>query len=1833
MEDIAIVGMGCLFPGYVTKEDFWEKMLRGESFTKQQVYQNKTVERGVMSRQESDAFFKKHLPDDFEALDAYGDLFKWLTYLCRETLADNDYLDQPEILQRTGLSLGIFGLPAYENAAFFNKKWDEYLTIEVDGLDLPEAPDVEKLFAKQYRVEGLQTDTEPTHFVMEKFGLGGPSINSNAACSSLPYAMKIAIMHLQRGTADMMLAGAQCYNQMDAAMTALFDVLGVLPNAGDNIPLDRTSKGVVPGSGAGMFLLKRLSDAKRDGDEILGVIESIGWSNDGGKKAILAPDEYGQSLAYEDAYKEDVSPEIDYIECHATGTEAGDIVEMRSITNFFREKGIQPMLGALKGSTGHFFTASSCAALAKVLLSMKHGQIPQTIHVKHAIDPQVVTQNTPWKQNGEVKRAAVNSFGFGGCNAHIVVREYDEAYEQKRAPQALPQKTAQPPKEVAVVGMGMHIGAIDSVDAYYRNLLNNQPLMKKAKKARWDEDIEKELPLLEISELPKGAYIDAFDLDYMEYKFPLKNDEYFLRKDFLLLKAAKEALLKAGVTPQSHPNTAVLINTALDYSEMNFSSSIELGEMIRETFPDLVNEQSQQILNFLREAELSRETPNSVPGLMPNIRVSRIAAQWGFHGPAFGLVNQAIGLEKILEIAQYLLTEEIVEQVVVGCVELLGEKEQLIAQKLLGNLDLMCEYGVSEGAVVFVLRKLETALAQNDVVYSVITDTELSPPKPDRKAQLTNSITQLLARHATEKSVGIVEMPLIQHKKEQVYLKEALAELTEYLDETQFSVQHIEEEVGFSGSLASAMALVKHSLQLFNGMKKESTATEADLWISDVPKHTVLLNNLDTHGYAAHVLLTDSKQTAIPTQKMHSKKICFPLAADTLAALQEALLALEIDSKKGMKTLFEQTSQQFLTQTGRYRLCLLAENKVALQEEIQLMKQQWQHFATKDFVYESKRGSYFTANPLEENAEIVYMFPPGEMFQSERFFDCLNKFPDLKQPYMDFTYGKIFDVPMIRDFGMASYLSESLQASLAVQLVRDKMGLTPERIAAVSQGEISALFALESVAFDAQYTLEELFTGLFKMMKQVALVDPVREGLVSETTKQWTSWYLVGENKDLARLVDKEPDAFITIVGSPTDCLIAGDEEACQRIMQEFQGIGVPIEANTIFHTPLVEQVYEKAEASAFSDQLYLKEGLSYTVYNSHTLASLVPMKKGELTKMFYQSLTRQVNYCEVIKKSYADGGRVFIDISTSHICSTWAENTLGNAKKLIVPIFADKYAIEDHFLRILAKLVAYQVPFDYEHYLAMFDFEVSDRPSLIRRVPMANQNRLSEILQAVLDEQAATPAVETTEPPVEVNVARQAPTTATKMDEQSHVTVATLEKSEPSSENPEAAAFFQRLIDSNAKAHQQYMQSEQQLLQQLVQEAARTQLAIAPQPSANSFAVRKPCLWDFDEIIAMNRYSFSSVLGEKYKEVDTYPIRARLPLPPFLFVHRITKIDAEFGVYRPSEIEIEFDITEDCILVSGEYVSNIIFTESAQIGIFLVAYIGIDITSKGALRFRIVNSNCRTFEPMPKVGATFRGVYRIKSFMRSGKTTMVTATYDVYVGDKLLMTLDSIGGFFTEQDLKSTKGIIDSELMKQKRLELKNHDRPNIDWQNTTQSYAQEDMNDFYQGKYLKFLPKALVAAHTSEEISHNFFTFKEMLINRVTTIQPDGGLYGLGEIIAERDIAPDYWAFDVHFLNDPVYPGSLLLEGLNHLAFLFLLHTGKILHSKTHQFLPNKDKFIKSAFRGQIRPVKSVITYKMNFREFITEDNRFTFTYDADIFWQGKNVCRVENLTISLE
>ena len=215
-----------------------------------------------------------------------------------------------------------------------------------------------------------------------------------------------------------------------------FDQAGALSPTGGCHAFDASADGFVRGEGCGVAVLKRLTDALRDGDRVLAVVRGSAVNQDGRSNGLMAPNPAAQMAVLRAAYANaGVAPrEVDYVETHGTGTLLGDPIEARALGTVLgrgRSEQSPLMIGAIKSNLGHLEAAAGIAGFIKTVLAVQRGRIPQNLHFQtpnphipfDQMRLKVVAEQREWPSVRRVRRAGVSSFGFGGTNAHVVIEQ------------------------------------------------------------------------------------------------------------------------------------------------------------------------------------------------------------------------------------------------------------------------------------------------------------------------------------------------------------------------------------------------------------------------------------------------------------------------------------------------------------------------------------------------------------------------------------------------------------------------------------------------------------------------------------------------------------------------------------------------------------------------------------------------------------------------------------------------------------------------------------------------------------------------------------------------------------------------------------------------------------------------------------------------------------------------------------------------------------------------------------------------------------------------------------------------------------------------------------------------------------------------------------------------------------------------------------------------------------------------------------------------------------------------------------------------------------------
>jgi phthiocerol/phenolphthiocerol synthesis type-I polyketide synthase B len=421
-EPIAVVGLGCRFPGGVNGPDsLWQFMVDGRC--------------GV-----SEVPPGRWAPFQ-DGSAALAETTRWGGYLDDVGGFDPDYFDIPPgeadkmdpqqrlLLEVAQEALDDAGIPADSLAETRTGVFAGACSLDYWGMAMADVS----------AVDGWSGTGGALSIIANRlsyfFDLRGPSVTVDTACSSSLVAVHLACQSLRSGESDVALA-AGVNVLLSPSPTRSFDVAEVLSGTGRCHAFDAAADGFVRSEGAGVVVLKRLSDALAAGDRVLAVVRGSAVNQDGRSNGLMAPNPASQMAVLRAAYADaGVDPrDVDYVEAHGTGTLLGDPIEARALGTVLGRgrPAEEPLLiGSVKTNLGHLEAAAGVAGFAKAVLALSRGSVPPTAgyrnpnpHIPFAkLRLKVVDNQADWPDRGRPRRAGVSSFGFGGTNAHVVLEQ------------------------------------------------------------------------------------------------------------------------------------------------------------------------------------------------------------------------------------------------------------------------------------------------------------------------------------------------------------------------------------------------------------------------------------------------------------------------------------------------------------------------------------------------------------------------------------------------------------------------------------------------------------------------------------------------------------------------------------------------------------------------------------------------------------------------------------------------------------------------------------------------------------------------------------------------------------------------------------------------------------------------------------------------------------------------------------------------------------------------------------------------------------------------------------------------------------------------------------------------------------------------------------------------------------------------------------------------------------------------------------------------------------------------------------------------------------------
>ncbi|MBA4030594.1 MAG: type I polyketide synthase [Planctomyces sp.] len=1746
----------------------------------------------------------------------------------------------------------------------------------------------------------------PAALIARELGWSGPAFTLDAACASSIYAIKLAMDELRAGRVDVMLAGG--LSRPDCQYTQIgFSQLKALSQGQKCRPLDARADGLVVGEGAGMFLLMRLEDALAGGHEIHGLLVEAGLSNDRGG-SLLSPRTEGQLRAMREAYtRAGWSPEsVDLIECHATGTPVGDQVEIASLHELWQ--GAAPrygksVLGAVKSNVGHLLTGAGAAALMKVLFALKHQTLPCTANFQQPAvllqerhSPfKVLSESQPWEapRSGLPRRAAVNGFGFGGINGHLLVEEFVPEFARRdlerqtadtRSQVSVLSKVVPEASEsdsIAIIGFSASLGGVSLLE-----LIERWQSRHPERGSPLEEDPQISWPI-------------------QRFRIPPVEQQDMLPQQGLMLDVASEAKAHAGLTGPLGDRCGLFVGIALDIASSNFHLRWRLEQELRDATAESSGERPRPSEDLrvvpppddihnshaLRKASgtchtpLEEEqltalldglhpplTPNRVMGNLGGIVASRVARELDCGGPSFVLSSEEVsGLESIRLAAEALRTRQ-VDLAIAGAVDLPdADQTGLFAETLpSGTLPAHMTYGA--GAVV--LKRLADAERDGDTVWAVVEQVAsgVSQHLPAAvQATFPSLTTELGHAGAASGMVDVVAaVACLAARQLPPGARDAMGHTTRGW---QFWLRNRSD-----GPRRST--LTQQSL----------TQLWSALTLAESPISSPALESLGLHHCEELPLLIWPQ--VIPSEGLSPTR---PASlAERAASLIAAWENSAVNGTSGHH-VGPHRWRHFLevyatpdTPTQPLAVLMVSSNETLAERLGQLTKEDGlSQLVEAGLLFASSGDSSKAAPP-----RLAFVFPGSGSHFLGMGRELALAFPAIleQQDRENQRLADQFRPDLLWNGESSSAIGDDHRAMIFGQvalatLVCDllaKFGVTPQASIGNSLGESAALFGLRIWTSRDDMLARMLASRLFAG-ELTPPYDVAREAwrVPADEAVPWASGIIERSAEELWTRIARLPRVELLIVLGPKRCLVGGDAEQIEQLRNEMAISWTPLSAPSTVHVGMVQQV-EPAWRALHELPVTPRPGVS--LYSTATASAYQPSTATCAEAITAQAL-HTIDFPAVIAAARREGVNTFLEIGPGSSCTRLIGEIVGSPKdsspaRSASPLTAHPVR---HFVRTLAWLAARGIPVDFTPLFAPSPIELvthgkgpirDSKPGPRIEIPIRRLNwkqlpvvgsEVAALLTAVLSRDAASSGSGAGQPlPPEGEGGRRPDEGGLSEESGNAVTHTSRIKEECEDLHPNPLPGGEGIVDANTHiarpsatpmttesisqldpAEAAYLAFEERLarlqeggeLEVVPQGAAPVpEHAPSPQPDilrhpgiAASEPVAPPRSLSREQCLEFAIGKIGEALGPLFAEVDQYPTRVRLPDEPLMLVDRITHIEGEPLSMTSGRLVTEHDVTADRWYLDGGRIPTAIAVESGQADLFLSGWLGIDFHTKGLAVYRLLDAIVTFHRGLPMPGETIVYDIRILKFFQQGETWLFKFEFDGTVNGEPLLTMREGCAGFFTPAALAAGKGIIHST-------LDKQPRPGVvpaDWREpvaiTSESFSDAQIEQLRQGDLVGAFGEAFQGLPLARP--YTIPGGKLRLVDRVLEMEPGGGKYGLGRIKAALDIHPDDWFLECHFCDDHVMPGTLMYECCLHTLRIYLLRMGWIGEADEVVCEPITGVQSRLKCRGQVLETTKQVWYEVTIRELGYEPEAYCLA-DALMFADGKPIVEITNMSLRM-
>lgn len=1786
-QPIAIVGRGCVLPGCHSVDDLWrvveegrvevssadgddwrvdQHRLMGDQagvFVPDQMWSN----RGGYVRDFADHFDSSQFNLNSDLIEKLDPVFLWSLEAARQAMAE---FKTPVNLDNAGVVLGNLSYPTRGFSQFAEEVWLQQLRGE-GTVDCA---------AENRFMSGL-----PAKITADGLGLKGSTLALDAACASGLYAIKIACDRLQSGKADLMLAGG--INAADPLFIHMgFSALNALSKSGNSRPFHQQADGLVPSEGAAFVALKRLADARADGDHIYGVIRGVGLSNDGRSGGFLSPSSRGQVVCMKQAYEmADINPaDVQFVECHATGTETGDAAEIVSLSEVFPGDGNLP-LGSLKGNLGHLITASGVAGLLKVILAFEKKTIPGTPNAQPVL-PEIVANgfqvpdaSSEWISEGP-RLAAISSFGFGGNNAHLLVQEDSDEI----VPDTVLESQSNSP--VAIVSLAVRTNKDKNADLFGQRICGVEGI---------DAGFEENKIFLSVKSLA----------------FPPNDLKEALGQQLILLDLLPE--IQHGVDRVSRNRTGIFIGMQTDSEVCRYGlrwrvPELDLGAAVSDI-----------------DAEITPSlTAAGVIGKMPNVPANRISNQLNISGTGFTVSREELSGDAALELAITAINRGELDAAIVGAVDLSDEQ---VHQAAISIISPESDY-VSDAAVLLVVKSLQQAREDDDQILAVVESivetgvdpaihpgAQISNKNPDSNpiagAYAAEGLLNIAAavqylragfRPGTSRGQGIKQDAIVVHN-ESIFGESCTWQLKRDTSgaRSYAAIDKPQMEIYGANDRKALVANIKAGVTFASGSCRVALVGNSE----EIPK----LRLRAVQGISAK---SDLKSWSLDGVSFSESPMQGEIAS-VFTGAAAAYPGMGRDLFLGLPAISGDLADQM--------------PKAADAMAVAINPGDDRHRLP---FYQLAGCSYLCQLHAKISTGLLGLKPVVAMGLSSGETNAMYAFgawQDMDSLLEDIDNTELYKSALAQDFTSVRQ-AWNLGENESVDWVNYRVLAPVDDVRAAIADEDYVYLTIIQSAQDSVIGGKK--SACDKLLARLGSPDVIPLGhdlaVHCEVVEPFESIW-----RKLHTRATSIPEGIRFYSNYLDGVYTLNDESVADALTgQALQTIDFPKIVEAAWNDGVrifIEHGPRNSLASAIDDILGDRQHLAVSFDHA-----AVP----SMTQLYR---TVAALWCAGVEVELAEIVMADLLQEDSQPEKTPIPTIPFNLRLPPILIVAGLQNPQKTEMNNLSRIDVYIPPLCHVgppdgrliELAPALAFALSRPPASLQLVAAGKRPDVQSESVAIAPvlEVGPTPVarVKPATGPPELPITSTRPTTTGVNEHQLLI-----------NGHKQMSDAHQRFLAAQIEGQRAFTETMMRIQNSLFADSPASVLtgldpvivkasAVAPeviqrdssevaegkvvqprkQPARDAI-VRPGPSFTRQQLEVLAGGKISSVLGELFEKQDNYDVQVRMPEPPLLLCDRVLGIEGAAGSMGTGTIWTETDVDADRWYLHQGRMPPGIFIESGQADLLLISWLGIDFHNKGERAYRLLGCELIFHSDLPQTGDTLEYEIKVDGHAQQGDVRLFFFHYDCHInGEPRISVRNGQAGFFTKEELAESAGVLwDAGSAEY----TQGATTPEAAAVSSKSSFDRDEIAAYLNGDLQACFGDEFTLAHThtrtpgSPSGQGNF-------LGEVTHFDPQGGPAGRGYLRIIEDIHPDDWFFEGHFKNDPCMPGTLMADACLQAMAFYMSARGYTLNKDGWRFQPVRETNYKFVCRGQATPESKQLVYEVFIDEEIADNQPMIFAH----------------------